>query len=155
MAFTAAKCISLAVVSPGGNNVLTGKIKSAGSGSHQWQHSWKEVGSDQTQSIQGTVHCAVSLTVPRAKDLLAEAEERWQRAVDGPLEGVPFTYKEFADALTKYVSTLKSVTWSASSTQRYKLHMDFHLKIIGIPTTCAQKKDYMHELLDGIFRKNV
>ncbi|KAL3699303.1 hypothetical protein R1sor_017325 [Riccia sorocarpa] len=54
MAFTAAKYIPLAVVSPGGNNVLS------------------------------------------------EAEERWQRVVDGPLEGVPFTYENFENALTKY-----------------------------------------------------
>ncbi|KAG6545150.1 hypothetical protein Mapa_013415 [Marchantia paleacea] len=48
------------------------------------------------------LQCVASLSAPRAKDLLAEAEERWQRALDSPLEGVPFTYEEFADALSKY-----------------------------------------------------
>ncbi|OAE32616.1 hypothetical protein AXG93_3515s1000 [Marchantia polymorpha subsp. ruderalis] len=48
------------------------------------------------------LQCVASLSPPRAKDLLAEAEERWQRALDSPLEGVPFTYEEFADALSKY-----------------------------------------------------
>ncbi|CAM6091908.1 unnamed protein product [Calypogeia fissa] len=48
------------------------------------------------------VSCSASLVAPRAKDLLSEVEERWQRALDSPLEGVPFTYEEFADALSKY-----------------------------------------------------
>jgi small subunit ribosomal protein S1 len=32
----------------------------------------------------------------------AEAEQRWERALETPLEGVQFTYEEFADALSKY-----------------------------------------------------
>ncbi len=32
----------------------------------------------------------------------AEAEERWYNALESPLEGVEFTYEEFADALSKY-----------------------------------------------------
>jgi hypothetical protein len=32
----------------------------------------------------------------------AEAEERWYNALESPLEGVEFTYEEFADGLSKY-----------------------------------------------------
>jgi small subunit ribosomal protein S1 len=32
----------------------------------------------------------------------AEAKERWYNALESPLEGVEFTYEEFADALSKY-----------------------------------------------------
>jgi hypothetical protein len=46
---------------------------------------------------------AAALAGPRAKDsLLVEAEERWQRALTNPLDGVSFTYEEFSDALSKY-----------------------------------------------------
>lgn len=31
-----------------------------------------------------------------------EAEKRWEAALQEPLEGVQFTYEEFADALSKY-----------------------------------------------------
>jgi len=30
------------------------------------------------------------------------AEERWYNALESPLQGVEFTYEEFADALSKY-----------------------------------------------------
>ncbi|CAM6050010.1 unnamed protein product [Sphagnum compactum] len=50
------------------------------------------------------VQCrAAAVATPRVKDnLLAEAEQRWERALETPLEGVQFTYEEFADALSKY-----------------------------------------------------
>ncbi|KAL3680055.1 hypothetical protein R1sor_023011 [Riccia sorocarpa] len=103
MAFTAAKCVPLSVVSPGntiGSNVLSGKSNRLPLGFISGSIHGKKLGV--TKRGVSRVHCVASLTAPRAKDLLAEAEERWQRAVDGPLEGVPFTYEEFADALTKY-----------------------------------------------------
>ncbi|CAM6050861.1 unnamed protein product [Sphagnum compactum] len=49
------------------------------------------------------VQCRVAVATPRVKDdLMAEAEERWYNALESPLEGVEFTYEEFADALSKY-----------------------------------------------------
>lgn len=50
------------------------------------------------------VNCVASLerTKPKDTSLMQEVEERWQRARQSPLEGVPFTYDEFADALSKY-----------------------------------------------------
>ncbi|KAG6549222.1 hypothetical protein Mapa_009208 [Marchantia paleacea] len=38
----------------------------------------------------------------RGRILQRMEAERWQRALDSPLEGVPFTYEEFADALSNY-----------------------------------------------------
>jgi small subunit ribosomal protein S1 len=49
------------------------------------------------------VSCRAALTVPKAREwLLAEAEKRWEAALESPLAGVQFTHEEFADALSKY-----------------------------------------------------
>ncbi|KAL3695217.1 hypothetical protein R1sor_009293 [Riccia sorocarpa] len=106
MTFTAAKSIPLSVVTPGNSirsNVLSSKSGRLTLGFINGSIQGKKLGVKAvTKCGVSRVHCVASLTAPRAKDLLAEAEERWQRAVDGPLEGVPFTYEEFADALSKY-----------------------------------------------------
>ncbi|KAG0553784.1 hypothetical protein M758_12G039800 [Ceratodon purpureus] len=49
------------------------------------------------------VSCRAALTIPKAREwLLAEAEKRWEAALEAPLAGVQFTHDEFADALSKY-----------------------------------------------------
>lgn len=49
------------------------------------------------------VSCRAALTIPKAREwLLAEAEKRWEAALESPLAGVQFTHDEFADALSKY-----------------------------------------------------
>lgn len=42
------------------------------------------------------------VTKSRGKVVQAEAEKRWEAALESPLAGVQFTYEEFADALSKY-----------------------------------------------------
>lgn len=49
------------------------------------------------------VSCRAALTIPKGREwLLAEAEKRWEAALESPLAGVQFTHDEFADALSKY-----------------------------------------------------
>jgi small subunit ribosomal protein S1 len=49
------------------------------------------------------VSCRAPLAIPKEREgLLAEAERRWEAALESPLAGVQFTHDEFADALSKY-----------------------------------------------------
>lgn len=49
------------------------------------------------------VTCRAALTIPKGREgLLAEAEKRWEAALESPLSGVQFTHDEFAEALSKY-----------------------------------------------------
>lgn len=49
------------------------------------------------------VTCKAALTIPKGREsLLAEAEKRWEAALESPLAGVQFSHEEFADALSKY-----------------------------------------------------
>lgn len=49
------------------------------------------------------VSCRTTFTIPKAREwLLAEAEKRWEAALESPLAGVQFSHEEFADALSKY-----------------------------------------------------
>lgn len=49
------------------------------------------------------VSCRTAFTIPKQREwLLAEAEKRWEAALEAPLAGVEFTHDEFADALSKY-----------------------------------------------------
>lgn len=49
------------------------------------------------------IQCAAASVVPKKKDnMLAEAEQRWLRAVESPLEGLSFSKDDFSAALSKY-----------------------------------------------------
>lgn len=51
----------------------------------------------------GRITCVTAVANPKKKvNLLAEAEVRYLRARDNPLEGLTFTQEEFSDALSKY-----------------------------------------------------
>eukprot|EP00249_Psilotum_nudum_P005798 c19221_g1_i1 orf=111-1373(+) len=49
------------------------------------------------------VNCAIALGKSKANDsLLAQANERWKRVIDNPLEGLSFSPEEFTEAVSRF-----------------------------------------------------